>query len=336
MYRIDTVTDLSAAYELYHEALIPLGVYPFGDLQPSLSLMPVSLKTVEGWFAGEDRVTLGAYDGQRLVGLASGVIAAGRGSGFLSYLFIRREYRRAGLATRLCDALEARLLSAMGVTKLEAVFHNPVHLPWYIPNTKGDYHPCLPGVDMASGLYLFLKNRGWRDYARQNAYYRRMSDYEDSPKMASRREKLLAEGIELTLYDADRHYGLPELFDNINNPGWKAQVLSHIDRPIVVAVDHNARDAVGRALVVSYTGPLSVDRMGPDSPGRGNFCGIGTRTDYRGRGIGKQVFCAMCRAHRDAGADFMSLYTGFENPARNIYEAAGFKVVRSFADMRKE
>ena len=57
---------------------------------------------------------------------------------------------------------------------------------------------------------------------------------------------------------------------------------------------------------MSYTGPLSVD----GTPGRGNFCGIGTRTDYRGRGIGKLVFCEMCHRHAAAGADFMSLYTG--------------------------
>ena len=38
---------------------------------------------------------------------------------------------------------------------------------------------------------------------------------------------------------------------------------------------------------------------------------------------------------KEQGASFMSLYTGEDNPARNIYEAAGFKIVRSWADMRK-
>ncbi len=331
MLRIDIMTDLSAVYELYHAALIPLG-NATDDTQAPLSLMPVSRETVAGWFFGDRRITLGAYVGDRLIGLASGVPDATRGSGFLSYVYVEPAYRRAGAASLLCDALEAKLLATAGVQKLEAVFHNPVHLPWYIPNTKGDFHPCLPGVDLASGLYLFLKNRGWRDYAYQNAYYRRLSDYVDHTDMAERCARLFSEGIELTLYDPAAHYGLSELFDNIRNPGWKAQVLAHLDRSIVVAVDHSRTDAQDRALVVAYTGPLSQD----GSPARGNFCGIGTHTDYRSRGIGKQVFCAMCRAHRDAGADFMSLYTGFDNPARHIYEAAGFRVVRSFADMRKE
>ncbi len=331
MVRIEPVTDVREAYEFYHEALIPPHTASEADAQAPLSLMPVSRETVAYWFFGGDRVTLGAYDGDRLIGLASGVAHSARGSGFLSYLCVRPEYRRMGVATRLCDELEARLMSWDGVEKLEAIFYNPVHLPWFIPGAWEDYHPCLPGVDMASELYPFLGQRGWWDYARQNAYYRRLSDYEDPPAMAAKRDCLLAEGIELTLYDPAVHDGLSELFDNIRNPGWKAQVLAHLDRPIVVAVDHTRPDAQGRALVVSYTGPLSQD----GTPARGNFCGIGTHTDYRGRGIGKQVFCAMCRAHRDAGADFMSLYTGFDNPARHIYEAAGFRIVRSFADMRK-
>ncbi len=333
MLTVRFLTDMGAAHAFYqtHSAAFRPTVGPT-DTQTPLRLMPVSEKTVADWFAGDDRITLGAYDGDRLVGIASGTIASERKTGFLSYVAVAPDYRRGGLASKLCDELESRMMDAPGVEKLEAVFHNPVHLPWYIPHVaSGDYHPCLPGVDMASGLYLFLKNRGWRGYAYQNAYYRRLAGYEDKPDMAAARARLATEGIELTLFDDAAHYGLPELFDNINNPSWKAQVLAHLDRPIVVAVDKHATDAAGRALVVAYTGPLSRD----GSPARGNFCGIGTRTDYRSRGIGKQVFCAMCRAHRDHGADFMSLYTGFDNPARFIYESAGFKVVRSFADMRK-
>lgn len=333
MYDIRILSDMDAAFAFYHtySAATPEEIaasrnavtdgYP-----PALRLMPVERETVEFWFAGDHRISFGAFAGDRLVGIASGSVSSERKAGFLSYVCVAPECRRSGLATRLCDALEEALAARPEVEKLEAVFFNPVQLPWYIPNGSGDWHPCMPGVDKASGLYLFLKNRGWRDYAHQNCYYRRMSDYVDKPNMAATRERLLSEGIELTLYDAAKHHGLPELFDNINNPGWKAHVLAHLDLPIVVAVDLNAD-----GLVVGYTGPLSVS----GTPGRGNFCGIGVRTEYRGRGIGKPVFCEMCARHRNGGADFMSLYTGEDNPARNIYESAGFRIVRSFADMRK-
>ncbi len=333
MYDIRLLSDMDAAFDFYHTYSVTSASELSASRQertsaypPSLGLMPVSRETILAWFTGEDRVAFGAYAHGRLVGIAAGSVVAERKAGFLSYVCVAPDCRHAGLATNLCDALEAELASRPEVEKLEAVFYNPVQLPWYIPNGSGDWHPCLPGVDKASALYLFLKNRGWRDYAYQNCYYRRMSDYTDKPTIAATRERLLSEGIELTLYDPDKHHGLPELFDNINNPGWKAHVLAHLDLPIVVAVDVNAD-----GLVVGYTGPLSVS----GTPGRGNFCGIGVRTEYRGRGIGKPVFCEMCARHRDGGADFMSLYTGEDNPARNIYESAGFRIVRSFADMRK-
>ncbi len=328
MYDIRTLTDMGAAFDFYHTYSVaqPSEKRDSCGYPSALWLMPVERGTIDYWFAGDDRITFGAYAGDRLVGIASGCVSAARKAGYLSYLCVAPDCRRQGLATALMDELEESLAARPEVEKLEAVFYNPVQLPWYIPHGNGDYHPCLPGVDKSSGLYLFLKNRNWRDYAHQNCYYRRMADYVDKPNIAETRQRLLSEGIELTLYDPEKHHGLPEVFDNINNPGWKAHVLAHLDLPIVVAVDLNAD-----GLVVGYTGPLSVS----GTPGRGNFCGIGVRTEYRGRGIGKPVFCEMCARHRNGGADFMSLYTGEDNPARNIYESAGFRIVRSFADMRK-
>ena len=290
-----------------------------------LILRPIHTDTAAYWLIGDNRVTLAAMEGESMIGLASGVYLNERKTGYLSYLCVVPEMRGQGIATALLKDLEQALLGFDGCEKLDVVFHNPVCLPWYVAEDGGHHHPCVPGVDVSSDLFDFLTHRGWKEFARQNVYYRRLEGYADPPQMAEVRARLLNEGIEITLYDPRHHRGLAELFDNIGNPGWKAQVMANTDKPIVVAVDHNASD-----LVVAYTGPLSV------SEGRGNFCGIGTRKEYRGRGIGKVVFCEMCRRHADNGGEFMSLYTGTTNPARNIYEAAGFRVVRSFADLRKE
>lgn len=292
-----------------------------------LRLRQVPEGVLRGWFFGTHRYTFAAMDGERMVGLASGAYRPEAKTGYLSYFCVAPAYRGQGIATHLMDELERVLSACPDCEKLDAVFHNPVTLPWYV-NQKGDHHPCVPGIDVSSGLYIFLKNRGWRDFAMQNAYYRSLESYRDPPDMAEKRVRLFSQGIELTMYDPARHYGLAELFDNINNLGWKAQVMANIHRPIVVAVDHGAV-VDGKSRVVAYTGPLTVNE------GRGVFCGIGTRTEYRGRGIGKLVFCEMCRRQAEGGATFMSLYTGENNPARNIYEAAGFSIVRSFANMRK-
>ena len=318
---------LAAAHTFYHRySTMGKALTPGSDVQDELRLMPVGRAVTDGWFSGDDRVTVTAWEGDELIGLASGVCHASGSCGYLSYICVAPAYRRRGAATELMDRLETAMRAHPGVARMDAVFHNPVHLPWYIPGKGEEYHPCVPGIDVASGLYILLKNRGWRDFAYQNVYHQRLSGYREPSMLAASRARLCAEGIELTVYDPEKHRGLSELFDNINNPGWKAQVMAHTDKPIVVAVDEHAN-----GLVVAYTGPLSVD----GTPGRGNFCGIGTRTDYRGRGIGKLVFCEMCRRHGEAGASFMSLYTGENNPARNIYEAAGFRIVRTFADMRK-
>ena len=68
----------------------------------------------------------------------------------------------------------------------------------------------------------------------------------------------------------------------------------------------------------------------------GIFLGIGVHPDCRGLGAGKTLFAALCRGLKQQGAGDMTLFTGENNPARNIYEAAGFKIVKVWADMRKE
>lgn len=319
--------SLSAAHTLYTEACEPPEFLIDSAQQQRLCLRHVSQETTNSWFASADRPLIIAWDGRRPVGVAAGAEGKERACGYLTFLYVTPTHRGRGIGSRLLAQLEQTLTERYGVSRFEAAFYSPVHLPWCIPGGGEDHHPCLPGVDVGSGLYLMLKRRGWRDYAIQNAYYRRLAGYTDPPELERKRAALAAEGIEVTLYDPTAHTGLPELFEDIANPGWGAQVLAHTDRPIVVAVDHRAG-----GLVVAYTGPLSIEGR----PGRGNFCGIGTRRDYRGRGIGTLVFCEMCRQHAEAGAEFMSLYTGETNPARNIYEAAGFRVVRTFADMRKE
>lgn len=331
MADIRTLTDVTAAHVFYNAWCHDQNPCAQGNggLQSPLNLVPVARETVESWFFNEDgdRLALGAYEGDRLVGMVAATVdGVNRHTGYLSYLCVDPAFRGKGIGLRLLGAMTDLLERDPRLDQLEVVFRNPVALPWYIPNGGEDYHPCLPGVDKASALFLLFKNHGWREFATQNAYYRRLTGYRSPKGTESVRERLATEGIELTLYDPAHHHGLAELFDDIRNPDWKMHVMAQTHLPIVVAVDTKAD-----GLVVGYTGPLTVT----GTPSRGNFHGIGTLNAYRGRGIGKQIFCEMCRRHAEGGADFMSLYTGEDNPARLMYEAAGFRIVRSFADMRR-
>ncbi len=294
----------------------------------ALILQEIPLSKAEWWFEGEHRYTFAAMEDDVMIGLVSGVYLPEYKTGYLSYLLVDAQDRGQGVGRELMAALENAFAQISDCEKIDVVFRNPVQLPWFVAEDGGDHHPCVPGVDMSSSLYPFLQSRGYTDFTQQNVYHQRLRDYVAPADIAEKQEKLLSEGIELTLYDESRHYGLAELFDNINNPGWKAEVMANTHLPIVVAVDMNAKRD-GKSLVVAYTGPLTHNN------GRGVFCGIGTHKDYRGRGIGKLVFCEMCRRHAEHGATFMTLYTGETNPARYIYEAAGFRITRSFANMRK-
>lgn len=286
---------------------------------------PLDSNSFKNIFLVPGRAVTAVYNGEMPIGFAAGTALPGRDTAYLTYIGVLPGYRRAGVASELLHNIEAMLVDRAEICKIEIVFHNPAVLPWLIPGGDGDDHPCAPGADVSSDAYLFLKNHGYRDWCMQNSYYLRLRNYKEPTDIAEKRRMLAQSGIEITLYDPSKHHGLSELFDDINNPGWREQVMSNTDKPIIVAVDKKQS-----GLICGYTGPLTVQKSG-----RGNFCGIGTLHSYRGRGIGKVIFCEMCRRHSLSGAAFMSLYTGETNPARNIYEAAGFKIVRSWANMRK-
>lgn len=278
-------------------------------------------------FNSADRCNFTALDEGLPVGFASASLPEGCGKpAYLTFVGVLPEYRRRGIASELLDRIEDTLFLVYGACGVETVFRNPAHLPWIIPGTA-DGHPCAPGVDSSSDACRLLKSRGFAEWTAQISYYLNLNDYSEPDRLALSRRKLADDGIEVTLYDNKKHHGLPELFDAIRNPGWKAAVLSHLDLPVIVAVDNNRG-----GLVIGYTGPLSQSREGAGL--RGNFCGIGTHPDYRGRGIARLVFCEMCRRHTEAGAAFMSLYTGETNPARRVYEVAGCRPVMRWSNLR--
>ncbi len=308
--------DIKAARLLYNRIANEPGIY----------YKPLTEENFDRIFAAPERYTVCAFTGDSIAGFAAGTAQSECQCAYITYVGVAQEHRGTGVGTALVRELEKMLAGHGGVNKIEIVFRNPAMLPWFIPGGNGADHPCAPGVDIQSAAHAFFIKNGYADWCLQNSYFLNLSEYAEPSDIAQKRKALLDSGIEITLYDPLHHHGLAELFDDIRNPGWKQNVLANTDKPIIVAADKNAG-----GLVCGYTGPLSIDPSG-----RGGFCGIGTLNAYRGRGIGKVVFCEMCRRHTLGGAKFMSLYTGDTNPARNIYETAGFKIVRSWANMRKE
>ncbi|MFV0241015.1 MAG: GNAT family N-acetyltransferase [Lacrimispora sphenoides] len=261
-------------------------------------------------------------------GFASGCFLSGESRAYLSMIAVKKEMQRQGIGKAMLACLEDRLRTESRVSKIEIVFFNPMTFSWQIPGKKAADHPNAPGVDVGSNAYLFFKNCRYRDYAMQNSYYLDLDDYSEPDFAADIKERLEKEDITIEIYNSDRHYGMEEMIHKFQNPLWERDILGEAakgenSRPILIAA-HNGK-------VIGFTGPLDVEKSG-----RGYFCGIGVDPDYRGKRISTILFCRLCISLKEKGADFMSLFTGENNPARNIYEAAGFRIVRTWADMRKE
>lgn len=259
---------------------------------------------------------------------ASGCYVDGEERAYITFVTVKREARRKGIGTKMLSQLEKKLMQNAGVKRVEIIFFNPMVFSWNVPGTDGADHPNAPGVDSMSQACLFFKNCGYRDYAAQNSYYIDLSKYMLPSSMAEREEELKKEHIIFEYYQAGKHYGMDDLLKKLENSMWEKEISEEIKkenhaRPIII-VSHEGK-------VIGFTGPLDVE---PSK--RGYFAGIGVDSDYRGKGIAKVLFCKLCVGLRDKDAKFMTLFTGENNPARNIYEAAGFKIVRTWMDMRKE
>jgi len=278
-----------------------------------------------------DKILLVLTEGEEIQGFASGCVPAGKDTGYVSFVYVLPGLRGQGKGRALVLALEKAMQTAHPqVVKFDMVFHNPMQFPWWIPGSGQKHdHPCAPAVDMSSPAFIFFKRVGYRSFTYMNSYYQRLDNYRFPADIQDKIARLKENNIEVTYYDRTRHDGLNDLFTNIKNEGWRQAIMANDalgDQalPLLVAV------ADGH-FVCGYTGPLKVEPSG-----RGYFHGIGVHTEYRQNGAGKVLFANLCMALKDMGATFMSLYTGEDNPARNIYEAVGFNIVKSWAGMRKQ
>lgn len=264
----------------------------------------------------------------KIVGFGNACCKDNVDTGYITFVLVDSEYLRRGIGLEIVKYLENELVSKNKLKRIDLIFFNPINLEWIVPNTVYHDHPNAPGVDVSSDAYIFFKNLGYRDVVIQNSYYRKLEDFEYTDSINNKLKNLKEKGIEIVYYDKNKHTGFEKLFDNLENPLWKEIITENINRAdggdpvLIVAKDDK---------IYGFTGPLIVQESK-----RGSFCGIGVHSDYRKHGAGKLLFSALCRGLKDKGAEYMTLFTGEENPARNIYESANFKIVRTWADMRKE
>lgn len=266
------------------------------------------------------------FDGEKLVGIGHAIINdAPTSPGFITFVAIEKEYQRQGLGTKMLHELE-EYLKGRGKEVIRLLFFNPTNLEWIIPGTNAD-HPGAPAIPFNSPFYFLLINNGYIPGAQQDSFYLDITNYQMPQKVIDTEKRNAANGYNITIYDETKHHGFKELFEALNNPGWFQAVQHNLskEKPDPMLIIEKDGEILG------WTGPMYTQESG-----RGYFAGIGVHPKTQGLGLGKALFCNLVNESKKNGAKFMTLFTGAENLARNIYLYAGFKIIQSFAVMTKK
>lgn len=245
--------------------------------------------------------------------------------GYVNMIIVKKEYRKQGLGSLLLKHLE-KCFKELNKKYIQASYFLPSCYSWYIPNTDKHDHPCAPGIRINSDEYFFLIHRGFGIVGQEDAFHLDLSDYELSPSIKQILEDNEKEGIKIELYDPNKHYGIDEFYKDLNIYDFEKVIRANLEleKPypfLVVAKDNK---------IVGWTGA-----MWNEESGRGHFDGIAILDTVRGKGLGKALFSLLALYNKKGGAKFMTFYTGLNNHARYIYMGAGFKIIQSYALMKK-
>lgn len=273
--------------------------------------------------------TFVALDGDKVVGFISTNARDDnpKTSGYINTFIVNKAYRRQGIGSKLLELGEA-YLKEKGKTSVRFVFLSGINWAWYIPYTDKHMHPGMPAVRMNSDFYIFLYHHGYAVNSIHEGFHLPLSEYELPQAVVDKMEKNKERGLFVEIYDPNKHYGVEEFCQKIegDNPGFAYSIRYNLNRPEPkpwLCANENGR-------MVGWTGA-----MWNEDSGRGHFDGIIVDEDIRGAGLGKALFCILCYQSKLNGAQYMTFFTGLDNPARYIYLGAGFKIAQSFADMKK-
>ena len=244
--------------------------------------------------------------------------------GYVSCLLLAEKADNEDNTQQLLSALEDAFRT-VGRTYSAVTFFNPIRLPWLIPGTPGHQHNNAPGIALDIPLHDRMLHFGYRESTRECAMYLNLADYDTPAWVGERAAKMAAEGYRVERYSAASHIGLEEMVEALQNPMWSAEIpaAGKANMDLLVGLKDN--------VCAGFTGPVY-----PEETGRGYFAGLGVAPQYQGHGLGTLLFYRLLEREKQAGSQYMSLFTGEDNHARFIYLGAGFRVVRTFGVMLKE
>lgn len=311
--------DAQALYALWNTAGREMGFAPLNEEKFDKLLLRHPYFSPEFTFVLEE--------GRKVLGFVNGctgdAIPRGRERGYVSCLILAPEADNADNTALLLHALE-QAFRAAGRQYSAVTFFNPIHLPWIIPGTEGHQHNNAPGIAVDLPLHSRMLTLGYREATRENAMYLDLKDFSLPERVAEKEKAMAFQGYTVARYDETIHQGLTEMLDALANPVWAEEIPASAKQGMEVLVGLQGNRVAG------FTGPIY-----PEETGRGYFTGLGVAPEFEHHGLGSLLFYRLCQREKETGAEYMSLFTGADNPARNIYLGAGFRVCRSFGVMLK-
>ena len=267
-------------------------------------------------------------DDGKVCGFISGVtgdeLVQGSVRGYLSCLLLDADYDTDENTVLLLSALEDSFREK-GKTVSAVTFFNPVRLPWIIPGTDGHQHNNMPGIPTDTQLYRRMLAAGYKSAAEEMAMYLDLSEFIYPEDMIEKEAKMAAEGYTVDWYREGIHQGIEEMVASMNNSLWSAEIpqAAHSGMKLLVGLKGNT--------VAGFIGPIY-----PEPTGRGYLAGLAVGPSFQNHGLGTLLFYKVCKAEKDSGAKYMSLFTGINNHAQKIYKSAGFADKRHFGVMIRE
>lgn len=313
-------TDSSAIYELWQEVATAMGYAPLTREKLDELLLKHPDFSTEHTFVLEQAGAVSGF----VNGCTGDHIPKGDVRGYVTCLLLKPSVDTMEHTQELLSALEQSFRDR-GRKYSAVTFFNPIRLPWIIPGTEQHQHNNAPGVATDLMLNGRMQSLGYREATRECAMYRSLADFSMPSEILEKQEKMATQGYTVAQYDPARHLGLEEMLAALENPLWCQEISEAGKTGMRLLVGLCGNTCAG------FTGPIY-----PEESGRGYFAGIGVAPAYGRHGLGKLLFYRLLQEEKEAGAAYMSLFTGETNPAKNIYEAAGFRTVRTFSVMLKE
>lgn len=274
--------------------------------------------------------TVAVLDGEKLV--AFGCAAYHKNSdpatscGFITCLVVAKEYRRQGIGSKILKQLED-YIKASGRTVIRNYFGAPMNLKWYIPGYDKHEHAGAPAVPFNTSYYFLLLANGYNVNGQHDGFHVDLEKFEMPQPVLDKIAENEKDGYTITIYDEKLHHGFDEMFDALQNEGFRRAVHNVLAQPnpdplLIVQKDGE---------ILGFTGPIRTEPSG-----RAYLAGVAIHPKAQKRGLGKTMFCTLCQKSKENGAKFMTLFTGADNRARNIYLYAGLRIAQSFVIMKKE